>query len=544
MYESLDPFVDALSVFIAFIAMGLVLNNSRMRFNLSPKGYIFILISFVALFFGASLEGLEHFFVSGKQDGPAEIIGHLLTLSAIGGFALGFLHWMPTTERLSREIELRKNREDELKLLALHDQLTGLVNRHLFYEHVENAFQHTKRHGSTFAILAIDLDEFKMINDRFGHQKGDLLLQDVANRLRKTVRGEDIVARFSGDEFFILASVASADQAAFIAQRIIKRLDDPSGESGIASNCSVGITMLPKDGDDSATIVKHADFALYKAKSSGKGCYHFFDSREESQVMMQQRRLEELKAAVTRGQLLLYFQPIIDINAKKMIGVETLLRWQHPEEGLLSPAGFVQLAEKARMAHLLDYWVIENACRQGADWQKQGLELRMSVNVSAQSINHRLLDVIGHALEQSGLKPALLELEITETSLLDASAEEAKRVLNQVSELGVDISIDDFGAGYGSLVYLNTLPVNTIKIDRQFTQAAPSQQQAAAIVSATKNLGASLGLRVVFEGIESEIQLAFLKKHGCEIAQGYWFSPPIPAENIGQFIDNLALKMA
>ena len=431
---------------------------------------------------------------------------------------------------LEAEVERRQSREVQLEHLALHDGLTGIANRANFVEQLSLAVRRARRRGAMFGVLAVDLDGFKEINDGFGHATGDALLCDVARRLQAGARVEDTVARLGGDEFSVLATeVASPADLALLAQRLIESLEAAEvGVTGLPAAGSVGIAIYPQDGDDVDDLLRSADFALYHAKSAGKGRYHFFDSQLESRVRTRQRRLDELRLALRDDQLLLHYQPQVDTATGRAVGVEALARWQHPADGLLPPAAFIPLAEEAGLMPAVDAWVIRRACREAADWATQGVALTLALNVSAQSVTPALVTTTIEALCESGLPPRQLEFELTETALLNAEDTGVVDVLQQLAALGVGLSIDDFGTGYGSLLYLRSLPIAAIKIDRRFVQAAPGTAQDAAIVKSLLDLGRTLELRVVAEGVETAEQLALLRELGCETAQGYFFSPPVP----------------
>lgn len=440
---------------------------------------------------------------------------------------------------------LERSMARELEQMALHDQLTGLANRALLREQLNTAIRRAERHQEIFAVLAINLDGFKLVNDQFGHSAGDALLRDTAERLKSGVRQEDLVARLSGDEFIVLtAEVGAADEVALMASRLLGRMDQATGTSGIAIQGSIGIALFPADARHADELLRHADFALQHGKASGRSCYHFYDPAIEHKVRYRQQKLEDLRNAVARDQLTLHYQPQVDLNTGKLVGVEALVRWNHPTEGLLSPADFIPLAEEARLMPIIDGWVVNRAAAVGAQWRREGLSLRVGVNVSAQSIDHDLVSVITAALRDTGLPAADLELEITETSFLIAGEQNAAEVLAQISALGVQLSIDDFGTGYGSLVYLDAMPVNAIKIDRQFVQAGPEKRQAAAIVEALLALASALAIRVVGEGVETASHKAFLQQLHCPIAQGYLFGRPLPAADLLAFIRQHNLSVA
>jgi diguanylate cyclase (GGDEF)-like protein len=445
-------------------------------------------------------------------------------------------HQPMTYVYLLHDITERREAERRLAHLAHYDQLTGLANRASFLHQLSLALERAKRHNLILGVLAVDLDGFKEINDGFGHSAGDALLRDVAARLRAAVRAEDMVARLGGDEFIVLAAeVNSPGELAIIAQRLLDTLGASTiGTTGIAAKGSVGIALYPQDGESADELLNHADFALYHAKNSGKGCYHFFDSELESIVRAKQRRLDELKNALSCDELVVFYQPQVT-SAGAVVGVEALVRWNHPTDGLLAPGAFIPLAEEAGIMPALDAWVMRRACHEVAQWRSQGLVLRLALNVSAQSVGSALVTTVAQVLEESGLPPEALELELTETALLNADDTGVVGVLRELADLGVELSIDDFGTGYGSLVYLRSLPIDAIKIDRCFVQAAPNTPQDAAIVRSLLELGRTLDLRVVGEGVETPQQLELLQRHGCEALQGYWFSPPIPAAQLLQY---------
>jgi len=535
-----DPMLFALSWLIAIaaatvsLAMGKRLRGSD-RPTLAKK-------LAAALMLGLAIAGMHYTGMAATSFAPGSVslalgVGLDKTALAVGLGLVTLLVVILLIVIFDARIAAERMVARELKHMALHDQLTGLANRELFHEQLCSALHRTSRQTTLLAVLAINLDGFKEINDLFGHKVGDRLLVDVARRLKRGMRREDLVARLSGDQFIAMAAdMASPGQAAFVAQRLLDELNRAEGESGIAVRASIGISLYPQDGNTAGELLKQADFALYRAKADGKGCHHFYNATVEHAVRAQQQRLEELKLAIARDELTVFYQPQVNTSTRAVVGVEALVRWRHPIEGMLAPGAFIPLAEGARMMPLLDAWVIRKACTDAAQWSTLGIPLRIGINVSAQSIDLDLVAVVADALQQSGLPAELLELEITETGLLTAGEKIASKALHQLSGLGVQLSIDDFGTGYGSLTYLSTLPIDAIKIDRQFVQAALQERPAAAIVASLIDLARNLDLRVVSEGVETAAQLDFLLSSGCDVAQGYWFSRPLPLREFGHFI--------
>lgn len=438
--------------------------------------------------------------------------------------------------RLEAEVERRRAREDELQHMAMHDPLTGLPNRAFFMDQLERALRAACRRGDVLAVLAIDLDGFKGVNDRFGHATGDGLLRDIARRLRTAVPAEDMVARLGGDEFVVLLADAGSPEAiARQARALLDALAVPgTGETSLAAAASIGVAMHPQDGDTVDGLLRAADFALYHAKGTGKGGYHFFDGQLQSRVREQERRLRELKHALLGDELELHYQPQVAVDDGRIVGVEALLRWRHPVEGLLGPAVFLPVAEQAGLMPVLDAWVLRRACRDAAAWRRDGQPLDVAVNVSAQSVAPPYVDMVEAALAESGLPPAALELELTETTLLNAGDTGVVDVLQRLAALGVRLSIDDFGTGYGSLLYLRTLPITGLKIDRHFVQAAPATPKDAAIVRSLVDLARTLELSVVAEGVESIAQLGLLQAVACPVAQGFLYSAAVPAAQVAR----------
>ncbi|MBN9387224.1 MAG: EAL domain-containing protein [Chloroflexi bacterium] len=445
-------------------------------------------------------------------------------------------------ERTTFALE-QKRLSAQLIFQAKHDALTGLPNRLMLEESLEKALEDAKRKKHQVAVLFIDLDRFKMINDSLGHTVGDALLQQVACRLQKGVRFTDIVARQGGDEFVIVLSVVKNLQSVNrIAESLLKALQEPFIVSGqeLYISASIGISLYPTHGENVTEILRHADNAMYKVKDQGKNNFRFFvKDMDESE----QRRLwlmTQLHKALELGELLLHYQPQVDIEQAKLVGLEALIRWNHRELGLVSPGEFIPLAEETGLIIPIGAWVMEEACRQAVEWQNRGLPpVRVSVNVSALQFGRDdFIDTVLHALDKSGLDPQWLELELTEGLLLGDTHSIAAK-LNQLKEIGVYLAIDDFGTGYSSLRYLQQLPIDTLKIDQSFVRTLGTVQESPktkALLKTIAMLGHNLDMRVIAEGVETSQQLDYLEEIGCQEIQGYYISRPLRVQELEGFI--------
>jgi len=421
----------------------------------------------------------------------------------------------------------------ELTQLALHDTLTGLPNRTLLSDRIEQAIGKVAEQGGCFALMFIDLDGFKPVNDAFGHHVGDLLLKAVAARLRGHLHSQDTLARIGGDEFVLLVELQEPEDAMDVAAKQVNLVSRAFrvAEHDLQLTASLGIVLYPGNGQDQLELLRNADAAMYHAKSAGKNGYSFFDASMNSNARQQLQLLQDLRTALEQGQFRLHYQPKFAAQACLPIGAEALLRWEHPQHGLMLPDRFIGLAEKTGLIIPIGEWVLDEACRQMRHWLEQGhSEWRMAVNLSAIQFCHAgLVDSVARALEENGLPANRLTLEITETTAMhDADASLA--VLQRLSDMGVDLSIDDFGTGYSSLMYLKRLPANELKIDRGFVRDLEQDSDDAAIVSAIVALGQALGLRIVAEGVETDRQQDFLTRLGCDSLQGYLLGQPVPAE--------------
>ncbi|MDH1264396.1 bifunctional diguanylate cyclase/phosphodiesterase [Pseudomonas sp. GD03944] len=427
-----------------------------------------------------------------------------------------------------------------LQQIADFDALTNLLNRRgLNQAFAERLRDHAQR-GKPLAVMFIDIDHFKRINDSLGHDAGDELLKVIAERLRGALRENDVIARFGGDEFCLLASLHSKEEARQLAQRMMLHLKDPISLAGrcMVMTASIGISLFPDDGTTSEELLKHADMALYQSKGSGRNNAHFFNAQLKAKAGIELQLEEELRLALKQEMgLQLYYQPILELNTGLLSKLEALLRWQHPEHGLLTPDRFIGIAEANGFIAELDNWVLHRACQDlhllsGGNYP----ELKVAVNCSALNLSREALArEVGEALEIHGVPAQRLELEVTENALM-GNVNLAVDLLQQIRELGVSLSIDDFGTGYSSLAYLRRLPLDTLKIDRSFIQDIPTSTQGMDIIQAIIGMAHTLRLRVVAEGVENEQQLAFLRKHGCDFIQGYLLSKPLSLEALQAFL--------
>ncbi|AJG13073.1 bifunctional diguanylate cyclase/phosphodiesterase [Pseudomonas plecoglossicida] len=440
------------------------------------------------------------------------------------------------TAELARSLTLANQ---ELTQLALHDTLTDLPNRTLLADRIEQAIAKVAEQGGCFALMFIDLDGFKPVNDAFGHHIGDLLLKAVAARLRGHLHSQDTLARIGGDEFVLLVELREPNDAMDVAVKQVNLVSRPFrvAEHDLQLTASLGIVLYPGNGLDQHELLRNADAAMYHAKSAGKNGYSFFDASMNSNARQQLQLLQDLRQALEQRQFRLHYQPKFDAQNCQPIGAEALLRWEHPQQGLLLPDRFIGLAEKTGLIIPIGEWVLIEACRQMRQWLDQGHHgWRMAVNLSAIQFCHAgLVDSVARALQQNSLPANCLTLEITETTAMH-DADASLTVLQRLSDMGVDLSIDDFGTGYSSLMYLKRLPANELKIDRGFVRDLEQDSDDAAIVSAIVALGQALGLRIVAEGVETDRQQDFLTRLGCDSLQGYLLGQPVPAE---QFMGKL-----
>jgi diguanylate cyclase (GGDEF)-like protein len=433
---------------------------------------------------------------------------------------------------IHQDITSQKRDEAELAHLARYDALTGLANRALFTEKSNDALASMRDRGTRFSVLMLDLDRFKSVNDSLGHSVGDSLLKIVAERLQRVTSVDDTVARFGGDEFAILRCPdrQRSDSAMALASRILAVITEPYDLDGrrVTIGTSIGITYAPQDGVDADVLIKNADLALYKAKGDGGNRYRLFESSMGAEARERQELEDDLRRAIARGEFELHYQTIIDVETQECRAAEVLVRWRHPSRGLLLPSRFVDLAEESGLIVPLGGWILQKACADAATWPAH---IKLAVNLAPAQFEHGdLLAVLRSALLQSGLAPERLKLEITETVLL--SSEHIAALLREIKSLGVSIVLDDFGIGYSSLKYLQIFPIDEIKIDKSFIQSMTSRVDCAAIVSAIAGLGRNLAIETTAEGVETIEQFAFLRTAGCQLAQGYFFSRPVPVSDL------------
>ncbi|MBU1664402.1 MAG: EAL domain-containing protein, partial [Gammaproteobacteria bacterium] len=430
-----------------------------------------------------------------------------------------------------------KRSEAELERLAHYDPLTGLPNRILMHAQLNHALDRARRHKERVAIMVLDLDGFKTVNDSLGHPAGDLLLQTIAERLRRLLRREDTVARMGGDEFAVI--VEAIGNPGLIAEKIIRAVSEPvelDGHSALVT-ASVGIALFPDDGNDTTSLLQAADMAMYASKQAGRNTSRFHHA-DMTRAAQQRLVIEQgLRRALDNDELEVWFQPQFDLLSGDLVGAEALVRWRSPERGLVPPNDFIPIAEETGLILPLGEWVLRQSCRHAVEWQARGLGAgSVSVNVAGPQIERGdFFAIVQTVLEETGWPAERLELEITESFLL-RNAEQAMAVVQKLSELGVKVAIDDFGTGYSSLSYLKYLRVNKLKIDQSFVRDLPGDHDDAAITRAVISLGHNLGFSVIAEGVESDAQREFLKQEGCDQAQGYFYSRPLPAAEFENFL--------
>ncbi|MGE4559026.1 MAG: putative bifunctional diguanylate cyclase/phosphodiesterase [Desulfobulbus sp.] len=452
-----------------------------------------------------------------------------------------------------QDITELKQAEDQIRYLAFYDNLTGLANRSLFREHWAKVQPRAVRSAKKIAILFIDLDHFKRINDTLGHPVGDKVLITVADRLKRVLRQSDvisrtnadqmnsIISRLGGDEFTVLSTnFNSLDHIANLAERIIQIIEQPItwDDQSITISASVGISVYPDDSDDLDTLLKNADTAMYEAKEKGRNNFQFFQSQMNDTANARFRLANNLRRALRNNEFTLYYQPQICNLHKKITGVEALIRWQEPELGLISPDNFLPFAEESGLIHSINDWVINRACTQASQWVRAGLfeGCRMAINISGQNVNfNKLADHIVETLAQTGLEPRYLELELTERVMME-NTEEAVHSLRRFKEMGISIAIDDFGTGYSALSHLQLFPLTTLKIDKSFVQNISEHNNSVSLLHSIVGIAKSFDLKVIAEGVETEEQLQVLDSIRCDELQGYLFSRPIPGEQLEQYL--------
>ena len=464
----------------------------------------------------------------------ARLVGYAgLTLAiAMGSLVVAYL----LVARMRRVV---KNAEAHLDYLAHIDPVTGLPNRHAFNERLATALSKVDQFGGCTGLLLLDLDNFKIVNDTLGHHSGDTLLKLVAKRLMECLRGEDVICRIGGDEFAIILEPSHVPNGATVADKVLDVLAAPFDIDihEIYVTASVGISVYPDDAADLETLTRNADTAMYQAKGKGKNAWEQFHPELDLRVQKRLSLETNLRKALERGELQLHYQPQVSLRDGKLVGLEALLRWKHPELGLISPLEFIPVAEDSGLIVPIGRWVLRTACQQVAEWRDAGLgDMHVSVNLSARQTRdpHLVRDLI-EVLRETKVLPSQLELEITETVLMD-NVQSNVDLLNRLQTEGIRLSIDDFGTGYSSMAYLKRFPVEQVKIDRTFVRDIPGDGDDEAITTAIIAMAHSLGLSVVAEGVETEEQVNFLRNSGCDIMQGYYFAEPRPPEQVAAFL--------
>ncbi|MCQ4574326.1 MAG: EAL domain-containing protein [Candidatus Brocadiales bacterium] len=434
----------------------------------------------------------------------------------------------------------RKKAEEKIKYMAYHDALTGLSNRKHFRESLDQALEHARRTGRMLAVIFLDLDRFKVINDTLGHDIGDLLLQSAAGRLKSCVRKEDTVARQGGDEFTLLiVEVPHVEDVVGIAGKIIESIKQPYMLEGheLFITTSMGVAFFPNDGEDAETLLKNADTAMYRAKEEGRDKYQLYSPSMHTNVLEKLELENSLRRALKNQELMVYYQPLVNLNTGEIVGMEALARWRHNQRGIVAATEFIPLAEDIGLIIPIGEWVLRTACKQNKAWQEAGLPpVCVAVNLSAHMFQKQgLPEVVGRVLKDTGLPPSLLELEITETVLMK-DLEAGARTLAELKDMGVHVAIDDFGTGYSSLSYLTRLPVDKLKIDQSFVRDLTIHPDNDAVVKATVAMAHSLKLKAVAEGVETPAQLEFLRSAKCDEIQGTLFNKPVPPEEFEKLL--------
>ncbi len=440
---------------------------------------------------------------------------------------------------ISQDLSDRKRNMERIRYMAYYDDMTGLPNRTLFQMKLTESLSRAKEEERMIGICYLDLDRFKLVNASFGREFGDMLLMQVAERLNRGLTGDDYVARMEGDEFaLLLGGIQSEEELIARSRDIMKTIEEPYELKGfpVHITASVGLVTNLVEQDDGYTLFKKADIALVKAKESGKNDCMLYSETWSNSSFERLKLQHEMYRAIQRNEFVLHYQPQFDLVSGKMVGVEALVRWKHPVRGLLSPGTFIPLAEESGMIVQIGDWVLQEACRQNKEWQDAGLPpMPVSVNLSIrQFLQHDLARRIAEVLETTGLEPQYLDLEITESMTIDIG--HISRCLLAITDLGVGISVDDFGTGYSSFHYLKNFPIDRLKIDRSFVRDIQQDPSDAEIVAAIIAMAHNLNIQVIAEGVETEGQMEFLRKHQCDEMQGYFWSPPVPSENIEQML--------
>ncbi|HPW77398.1 MAG: Phytochrome-like protein cph2 [Candidatus Omnitrophica bacterium ADurb.Bin292] len=446
------------------------------------------------------------------------------------------------------DVTERTKEKERFHQLVYYDALTGLPNRELFMDRLDQSVKEVKRKKESGAVLIVDLDHFKRINDTLGHGIGDQLIKAVSVRLQKIMYESDTISRIGGGSFmFLLPKVAKSEHAENVANKILTAFKSPFRvqEHDLFTTCSVGIALFPQDGEDPQSLIKNADAAMHLAKDRGKDRYQLYSSSIANNSFERMVLENSLRRALEKDEFRLHYQPQLDLRTGKVVGVETLVRWQHPDLGSIPPLEFIPIAEETGLIHPIGEWILRTACEQKSIWQKAGFrQLRVSVNLSARQFHYaNMVDMVMGILRETGIDPKSLDLEITESTIMER-LEETTETLRRLKEMGCHITIDDFGTGYSSLTYLKTFPINMLKIDKSFVDNIVTDADDRAITQAIISMAHSLKLEVVAEGVEEESQLEILKMQGCDILQGFLFSKPLPADDVTRVIEQTAEKVS
>ena len=483
----------------------------------------------------AAGESYSNIFINRRKDGS--LYYEEKTITPIKDQSGTITHYVATGKDISERIQI----QERLQHMAHHDALTDLPNRNLFLDRLQQSLNRARWHDRLVAVMFMDLDRFKIINDTLGHNVGDQLLLQLSQRLAKTVRDGDTIARFGGDEFAILLDdINSESHISSLAEKLLDTLATPFkfNKQELFVTASIGVSIFPTDGEDSDTLLRNADVAMYRAKDLGKNNYQFYSDDLSARIFERLTLENNLRHALERDEFVLYYQPQIDARTNKVSGVEALLRWKHPELGLVTPNNIIPLLEETGLIEKVGHWVLETACRQSRAWHDAGWSyLHMSVNISSRQFNNTdFISSLHDIINQTKINPEFLELELTE-SMLMRNASSTINALHSLSGRGVRFAIDDFGTGYSSLTYLRRFPIDTIKIDRSFIHDVTDNPDDAAITSAIIVMAQSLSLNVIAEGVENRKQLDFLTSRNCHYLQGNFFSRPLPAEELSQFLE-------
>jgi diguanylate cyclase (GGDEF)-like protein len=520
---------------VAVLALPLVLVIAGQL--VQGRAFLMMLVAMLGFLFLVALGTANGWRVNSPPSSTWDLWRDLSLVMALGGGVIWFVldDLRGALVRLERQTSVALESERQARFVSQHDPLTGLPNRMHGRVSIEQAMLQAARSGERVALLFVDLDNFKLINDNLGHTVGDEFLKLVAERLRGCVRSADVVSRHGGDEFVLgLTELQEASSASLVASHVLRELGQPLqvGSHELAAGCSIGVAVFPDDGNSYEELLRKADMAMYQVKADGRNAFRFFDTAMNAAVQHSLWMVSHLRQALVREELSLHYQPIIELRTGRLVGAEALLRWQHPQRGMISPAEFIPAAESSGLIVEIGAWVIHEACRQAVRWQAAGLPpLQVAVNLSpVQFRNGQVAEVVAEALSASGLAPSLLELEITESTFI-RDVDRFLDGLQSLKALGVRLSIDDFGTGYSNLAYLQRFAVDKLKIDQSFVRRLLQGPQEQAIVRAIIQMAASLGLSTTAEGIEEGAIQQALAAMGCELGQGYWYARPAPPDD-------------